>query len=392
VRLRFASGGTHTEGGEDDRQRPRGFLDRRLLIGQPLAGLPDLRRRQRLPALRGIAQGTAPARPCAAGPDGVPGTSSGIVVGQSGSIAVGDCLAEPVALSDQPGASPARPSSAVTIAGLIAANASLIAAGLVYVGWAYTNAMWGYFHINPIDLGVGIPEYVLRSLSLFSPAIVIAGIVLVVATAARAWNLDLARFARTLKRAVPQLARLGSVQWVNSRLVLIGAGTVLTITALVLFWLVDRVGVNVSTYLILGLLGAGPLVISWPTRADRRGRFSYVLATMVAAICALWAASIYADSQGKLAAQSLARGSPSAPEVAVYSTQPLAPWGPGVTVRHLSADSRYHYLYLGFRLLFYRSGTYYLLPPGWSPERDYTFILNDTDNTAIALYSHAEPF
>jgi hypothetical protein len=89
-------------------------------------------------------------------------------------------------LRDHSNDSSISPPSAAGIAALIVANGSLIVAGLVYMEWAYTNALWGYFHINPIDLGVGVPEYVLRSLSLFSLTIVIVCVAVVAATAVRA--------------------------------------------------------------------------------------------------------------------------------------------------------------------------------------------------------------
>jgi hypothetical protein len=106
----------------------------------------------------------------------------------------------------------------------------------------------------------------------------------------------------------------------------------------------------------------GSLIMSWPTKADRRGRLPYALAIIVAAICALSAGSIYANNLGVRAAQGFVRGLPAATAVADYSIQPLALSGPGVTVQHLSAAFRYHYNYEGLRLLIYRSGTYYLLP------------------------------
>jgi hypothetical protein len=299
-------------------------------------------------------------------------------------------------LSDQPNTSTVRPPTAARIAGLVVANASLIAAGLVYMGWAYTDALWGHFQINPIDLGVGIPEYLLRSLSLFSPDVVIAAVTFIAVTAA--WNLNLARLTATATKAaarltgpVPQLARLGKVRRLDSRLVQICAGTAVTITALVLYWLAE-LGEFRGMYLILGLLGAGPLLMSRPARADSRGRFPYALAIIVATTCVLWAGSLYAYNLGVSAAENFVRELPLDPAVAVYSIQPLnLAGGPGVMVQHLSADSRYHYLYKGLRLLIYRSGTYYLLPEGWSSQADPTYVLDNNDDVTIDLSSAERP-
>ena len=70
-------------------------------------------------------------------------------------------------MSDNPGQS--SPPPPVRIAGQVAANVSLLVAILVYMGWAYDDAYLGYFHLNPLDLNVGVVEYMLRSLNLFRP-------------------------------------------------------------------------------------------------------------------------------------------------------------------------------------------------------------------------------
>jgi hypothetical protein len=65
----------------------------------------------------------------------------------------------------------------------------LLVAILVYMGWAYDAAYLGYFHISPLDLNVGIVEYMLRSLNLFSPGVVLVAVGVIVVTAVRAWGL-----------------------------------------------------------------------------------------------------------------------------------------------------------------------------------------------------------
>jgi hypothetical protein len=292
---------------------------------------------------------------------------------------------------------PAPPSAVWGIAGLVVANSSLLLAGLVYMGWAYTSALWGYFHISPLDLGVGVVEYVLRSLSLFSPAIVIAAVSLIAVTAVRAWDLDLTKFANRANRAVarvpgrlPRLAATG-IGWLlpNSRVLLIATGTAVTVTGLVLAWLASHV--NVSTYLLLSTFGGGPLILTWPTRDRRHGRSPYALAVVVAAVCALWAGSLYAHDLGLRAARNVVRRLPARTAVAVYSTQPLALSGPGVTVQNLGDAFRYHYCYEGLRLLTARSGTYYVLPVRWNPQLELTYILDDGDQIRIVLYSGERP-
>ena len=73
-------------------------------------------------------------------------------------------------------------------------------------------------------------------------------------------------------------------------------------------------------------------------------------------------------------------------EVAVYSVQPLALSGTDVSVQKLPAGFLYHYRYVGLRLLYMSSGTYYLLPAGWSPQLPVTFALETNDETCVELY------
>ena len=77
---------------------------------------------------------------------------------------------------------------------------------------------------------------------------------------------------------------------------------------LVLAWIANFVTIN--TYLVLALLGAGVLLLTWPNRAKRHGGFSYSLAVVVAAVCTLWAAALYAHASGARAAQALVHDLP----------------------------------------------------------------------------------
>ena len=295
---------------------------------------------------------------------------------------------------DDPGSVP--PPAARGLAGLIVANASLLIAVLVYMGWAYTDAFFGYFHLSPLDLDVGIVEYMLRSLDLFSPDLIIAAVVVIAVTAVRAWGLDRTTFARGVAgkatawiSAVPVLRRLvpaGDAEQTHpGRWLLIGAGAAVTVIALTLAWAASYI--PISTYLILALLGGGPLLLTWPTRAERHGRFPYSLAIVVIAVCALWATALYAHSIGTQHAQAFVRDLPSRTAVVVYSIQRLALSGPGVTVQQLQPGALYHYEYPGLRLLTTRSGTYYLVPVGWYPQMNVTYIFNESDQIRIVLLS-----
>jgi hypothetical protein len=165
----------------------------------------------------------------------------------------------------------------------------------------------------------------------------------------------------------------------------IAAGMAVTLIGLGLAWLAGYV--SISTYLLLSLLSAGPLILTWPIRAHRHGRVLYALAITVAAVCALWAGSLYAHGKGIQAAQKMVRNLPESTAVAVYSAQPLTLSGPQVTVQEFGVAFHYRYRYEGLRLLTARSGTYYLIPAGWTPRQNITYLLDDSDQIRIELYT-----
>lgn len=298
-------------------------------------------------------------------------------------------------MSDQADSASVQPSAARGIAGQIVANASLLIAFLVYMGWAYNAAFYGYFHVNPFFLDIGVIEYMIVSLSLFSTALVIAIAILIIVSVSRTWHLDWKKLAqlacdKASSRILPHhflglLIPKGSADSPHvGRRLLIRGGAIATIIALVLALIARYVHIN--TYVVLILMGVGPLMLTRPTRADRYGRFPYVLAIILAAVCALWAASLYAAYLGKHAAEQVAHNLSARTAVTLYSTQPLALSGPGIQVKALPAGSFYHYRYQGLRLLTVRSGSYYLLPIHWSPRLDFTYIISNSDQIRVDFY------
>jgi hypothetical protein len=328
------------------------------------------------------------------------------------------------AASGSESSSPAR-----SIIGLVVANTSLIAAILIYMGWSYDNALYARFHLNPLDLGFGPQDYALRSLSLFSPVIVVVAVLFIVVMSVRSWGLGdvvravrsaLVRACRALLSTTAEADRDGDgrpsadaepaiappavaesaegadqppnenqagqtvTQSALARNLAIGAGVSATAIGLALYWIATRV--NVSTFLVLALLGGGPLLLTWPARARRQGRVPYALALVIAAVCALWAASVYAQQKGAEAAQNIIHDLPSSSDIVIYSTERLALSGRGITVTTLTGVTPYRYEYAGLRLLLVQSGTYYLLPEVWTPGHDFTYIVDASDDMRIVLY------
>jgi hypothetical protein len=137
---------------------------------------------------------------------------------------------------------------------------------------------------------------------------------------------------------------------------------------------------------VLALLGGGPLLLTRPAHASRHGRVPYALALVIAAVCALWAGSVYAQQKGAEAAQDVIHNLSGSSAVVIYSAQRLALSGGGISVTPLTGVTPYRYEYAGLRLLLAQSGTYYLLPTDWTPEHDFTYIVYASDDMRIVLY------
>lgn len=100
---------------------------------------------------------------------------------------------------------------------------------------------------------------------------------------------------------------------------------------------------------------------------------------------------MYSHNQGIAAARQLVATLQARSAVEVFSVNRLAISGTGVKENPLPARNFYHYYYTGLRLLTMRSGTYYLLPVGWTPKNDPTYIVDSSDQVRINLYGGVQP-
>ena len=159
---------------------------------------------------------------------------------------------------------------------LSAANATLITALMFYMGWAYMNSWLGYFNVGAFSVGFTVPEFVLESLSLFSPGLIVAGAAVAVAAGARSW-VPVPRPIRCYLLRSGKLAR-------PVGLALSAAGVILAVLAY---------HVRINTYVVVFFIGSGLLLSRWPARhagnlqpaADRIARIAAVLIT---GSCAFW--------------------------------------------------------------------------------------------------------
>lgn len=284
------------------------------------------------------------------------------------------------------------PSAVLGMTGLIVANSSLILAVFVYLGWANEDAYYGYFNLHPIDLGASVLEYLLSSIDMFNPVFFI----FVAGFAAIFWVTDgSARLTRAYSSAIrvaagphmPKLIRHQVKHLERPQSLQIIVGFIATGAALV----VVTYRFSVSIYMLLALLASGPVLMT-RARDSKGSRPPHILAVLIAGISLIWAGSIYAHNVGLSAAQGFASNLQKQTAAAVYTTAPLALAGPGVEVEKFSVSGLlYNYRYTGLRVLTVRAGTYYLLAAEWTPQLNITYIIEDSDDTRIELYSGLIP-
>jgi hypothetical protein len=285
--------------------------------------------------------------------------------------------------SDQDGDSEEPKNSFAALVG----NTTLFTAVLVYMGWNYENSLLEYFRVPAFSVNIGTIEFALKGLvPLFDSDVVFFAALLVAV-------LGLASKASAVRGLVPKAVSeaVGRVREPADRVMIMGL--LVTAAVLPLTWANVSAGTFVGwfashrdgVYFVLALLVAGQLLSVWPIRRSGTGALAYPLALIVAAMCTLWAAGIYAGSLGSQAARSFAMGLPGQTAVTVYSVTSLALSGPGVTCQRVPGATGYPYACTGLRLLYVQSGTYDLLPVRWTSQGGHTIILDDSNQIRIEL-------
>jgi hypothetical protein len=302
------------------------------------------------------------------------------------------------------GAAEPKPLSAERMLRLIAANASVLTAALVYMGWAYQNAEYGHFGLNPQELNVGILEYLLYSLDSFSQVLVIAAVVVVAVGTVLAAVPGLRAWQRSRRQPpTPAAGRPGQEDHPQEGERDAGGEdpaapgpaigpapqrwlALLAFAITVVFATLWAVGFHFTggSYGYLAVFGVGPLLFTRAFRDREKGRFAYATAIVLAAVCAMYAGALYAQAKGGQEAQTIAHGGGSMPHVTVYSEQPLGLSGHGIQAQPLPGTG-YHWRYEGLRLLTVRSGSYYLFPARPTSGPEPTYILDDSDGVRIVL-------
>jgi hypothetical protein len=255
---------------------------------------------------------------------------------------------------------------------------------LLYVfGWAYVNAYFHYFAIDPSVLNLTTTTYLLKSVnSLFWPFIILSLLWILIA----GWHQE-----------VNQRFRAREWSWVHraERIVrLIGMACVLggLVGALVL-----GQKFNLAVYLATPIgLTTGTALIAYATYMSRRldtetspdaqgkeaghSRLIVGLALPLVLISLFWSVFNYADAAGRGRAIQTAARIDQLPGATIYSEkrQRFGPWSVHETALG-GTELAYRFKYTGLRLLMRSGDDYFLLSSDWSPDDSAVIVLHRTD-------------
>lgn len=275
----------------------------------------------------------------------------------------------------------------MTVFTTIASQAALIAALLYYFGRVHINAVCAWFGVDVGMLGLSTTEYVVRSLNVSIPPVVLCALVVLV----------LGACARHIDTAIERVRdRPG---WYR-------AASVCTAVVMVVAIVVVLNGIsplptnNISRgypmpvailVLAVAILVARRL-FSWvdaaPGTAERL--WSITLGALVLA-GVLWLITLYAAQDGNRAAREKADTlrSPTSSDFILLSEYRMAIRGPGIQVDQITTEgSRYRFQYSGLRLLFRTSREYVVVPAEWQKGHDHVAFIPIDDSIRFDVVPH----
>src|SRR5262249_41901132 len=155
------------------------------------------------------------------------------------------------------------------------------------------NAILAYFHVPVFSLNLSVVDYALHSLGILLTVNVIFILALVVVIVAGSQ-------VPTIRGLVPRVIKR-AFSHVPQADLMIYSGFLMTITAGLLSWFGAQSNGLANWfisnpgffYLVVGLLGVGLLMLTWPIRNHPYGHFIYPLAIVAAAACFMWATGLY---------------------------------------------------------------------------------------------------
>jgi len=252
---------------------------------------------------------------------------------------------------------------------------------MLYAGYIYTNAYFGYFHLDSFAVGFSPFELVMRSLRLATlPMLEAMALALLIPAVPQ-----LLSALRVPRRHIRRMRELGTAV-ARGHPGFVAAGVVL-----MLLW---RWIQPVSW--VAPLLVAAGLLLGQSRLGDPPGRrpgapWRRAVSLLVAGLFLVWMVALVAGRLGREDARHDADQVVRRVAVVVLSTQPLSFAPPGPHVEDLGRGAHYRYRYSRLRLLIERDHRYYLLRQKWRKWTDPVYVIEDDDSVRIELGPGTQP-
>jgi hypothetical protein len=286
----------------------------------------------------------------------------------------------------------------------IAGPLTAMTAVLYFFGWTRTNALFGYFGVDPAILEFELADYLARAVGpAFAPAIVLILTAAVLAALNRAaLRLELA----CLRHPVQIHGHTIIVRAPSIVLIYIGM-IALWCSARVTFGLPDYLGVAKQLRLTepipaaLALAGGAVLLSTGirllQIRSDtsssglpRAHTLARVLLVIAVLVSVFWATAVFSQNRGDALAAFINANPATQPEVTIYSEKSLRLWsattpGPAPPLA-AGEEERFRYTYTGLRLLIYANDRWVLLTGDRSARGRLTVaIIRDDDTIRVQV-------
>lgn len=253
---------------------------------------------------------------------------------------------------------------------------------MLYAGYIYTSAYFGYFRLNPFAVGLSTFELVMHSLRLATlPVLEALALVLLLPAVPR-----LLAFAHIPEHHIRRIRDLGRAT-ARAYLAFVIAGVLL-----ILLWRWIQPYGWLAPLLVAGGLLLGLTRAANPAgQARPRAPWERAGSLLVAGLFLIWVAALVAGQLGRQDAQRDAAQLVRRVAVVVMSTERLDFAPPGPHYEDLGKAVHYRYRYTDLRLLLERDHRYYLLRLGWNRDTDPTYVIEDDDTIRIELRPGVQP-
>ncbi|MEU6676649.1 hypothetical protein [Streptomyces sp. NPDC046853] len=247
---------------------------------------------------------------------------------------------------------------------------------MLYTGYIYTNAYFGYFHLDNFAMGFSPDELVIRSLRLATmPVFEILTVALLLPAFPR-----LLRYLRVPGRYVDKAAELGRIA-AKCHYAFVAAGALLMV-----LWPWIQPFAWVAPLLVATGVVLGRVPSAVPSGQPREPVWRFAASLMIAGLCLVWVAALVAGDLGREDARRDTQQLVQRVSVILLSAEQLSFAPPGPRVTDLGKGTHFRYRYTNLRLLIERDHRYYLLPTGWGRESS-TYVIKDSDDVRIEIRS-----